>query len=434
MSLDALLNFLITHRLWVLVLTLAVVAIAAIAKWRLEFLFLVKRIWYRLPLIGRTSRLAKDSTANAFSDGWYSAERSLCDDFRYFVDAFKRDKDHFNKCHSYLDKTEELGRNKLSFIGWAILLALVVFEAIGFGFVLSKWMMPDMSEQMQTQVAIPIAFVLSAILVFLTHSTGHEIYKNYLAKKVRTWYEQYEGDNRRPLTPESFNLENDGGDDEHPRYSQLLNRVDFNATVSRTWWTTGITVFLILLIAVGTFYVRAQAIEESMQYSASQDIGMDFGGALDEEGGFGGVGAANEPVNEISTEPANEQVSPWDSPAFRGSIGTYIVLSIVFIALQVVGVLVGYKYGFVGQESADARKYMGKFNTASEYMKHWEQKRTKAKLISQKHLGKLQQKMLRQAKKNNAGLEDINRLKESARRTFHIYVAEKDKDETCNAS
>jgi hypothetical protein len=93
MSLDALLNFLITHRLWALALTTAGVVVGAIAKWRLEFLFLVKRIWYRLPTIGRTTRLAKELPPMRFPKA--GAERGLCDDFRYFVDAFKRDKDHF---------------------------------------------------------------------------------------------------------------------------------------------------------------------------------------------------------------------------------------------------------------------------------------------------------------------------------------------------
>lgn len=449
------LTFLLAERTIIVTVLALVVAVWAVVKWKTEISFFLLRVQYAFPLIGVRAQLARQSAANTYHEGWFSAERRLCEDFRYYVKAYHRDWGHFQKCHSYLDKTEELGRKQLSLIGWAILMVLLAIEAAGFGLVLSRWLIPDISSGEEQWMAYLLAFVLSSIMVYLTHATGHEIYKNGLVKKIKTWRFQYEEDKHQgnpapPLIPQSYNLQNETEDDHMPRYAQILNRIDCNASVSPAWWITRFTAALILLIALGAAYVRIQAIEQSMHQQQTNSVLSQATSQMPDDSpyGDGGGQSDSQPADTGSSNNTGDSgnspgdtatgstgTTLWGTVQFRGSVATYIILSVVFIALQAVGVLVGYKYGFVGQESADARRYMGRFNTATQYKEHWRRKQERVRLIAQKHLGRLQHDMLEYAREgNDLSSQEHERLTNASDRTFNRFIASRDKEDCQGAT
>lgn len=429
-----LMDFIRAYNVWILSGLGTLCLIYALKHWHTEISFFWTRFKYAFPFIGIRAQLSRDP--GRFSHGWFTAENRLCNDFRYFHRAFHRNEKHFAKCHSYLDKTEELGRKELPILGWFILCLLVVAEAALFGMILAHWIDPNVTADQQTISALGIAFVLSSVLVFMTHETGHEMYKNRLTRKVKTWYHNYDfrtedaahssdgeakPSRRAPdLKPKSVNLENETADDNEPRYVQVVSRVDFNGEVKPSWWVTGITLFLILFIGIGSFYVRTQAVEQIMANDAGgmAESSFDQGGVS-----FGESAPFDEPDQAANPVEERNQQTLWGNPEYRGSVATYLVLAMVFVALQVVGIIVGYKYGFVGQESADARKYMGKFNTASQYLEHWQSKQEKVKNVAQKHLSKLQHEMPEKARDKNITPEELSELKNPAERTFRRFVA-----------
>lgn len=431
-----LITFVQAYYLWILAGLGAVGLIYVFKRWHTEIAFMWTRILYAFPFIGIRAQLSRDP--GRFSNEWFSAERRLCNDFRYFHRAYQRDEKHFAKCHSYLDKTEELGRKELPWWGWVILGLLVIAEAALFGMILAHWIDPNVSADQQTISALGIAFVLSSILVFMTHDAGHEMYKNRLARKVKTWYHNHDARDNAPsqsseneqgkpqprapaLKPKSVNLENETADDNEPHYIQVVSRVDFNGEVKPTWWVTGITLFLILFIGIGSFYVRTQAVEQIM---TEGQPGTGTPPATQSSGAFG-TQPPQQPAPDSAPPPASEnaQQDLWSNAEYRGSLATYLVLAMVFVALQVVGIIVGYKYGFVGQESSDARRYMGTFNTASQYLEHWRSKQEKVKNIAQKHLSKLQHSMPEKARDKNVTPEELGELKQPAERTFRRFLA-----------
>ncbi len=119
---------------------------------------------------------------------------------------------------------------------WIVVFALVILEALGFAYVLAGFTIPGASESLQQYGAFGIALIISIILVGFTHWTGHEVYKNSILKKIRTYYSNDRREEKKNLEPDSkVKLENNNIDDEEKNYLQLLNRVSTNATVTPTW-------------------------------------------------------------------------------------------------------------------------------------------------------------------------------------------------------
>lgn len=406
---DALKEFLEAYRYLIYTALLILLTAIVIRNYWFRIKFWWTCTWYNFPLIGKIAKLSKD-TKSMENNGWFSSESTLCSDFHAFYDKFDKDAEHYDRCKSYLSKVDELGRRPFPMIMWIVIFVLVIIEALGFAYVLAGFTIPGASESVQQYGAFGIAIMISIILVGFTHWTGYEIYKNTLIKKIRVYF----GNDRRDDKPNlernaSVTLESNELDNTDKNYLQILNRVNTNATVTPSWLVTVISAIFIVIIAVGATYVRGQVLEKTLNEEIS-----------------------NVQTNVYSSYPSDlgNSQSKADNKALKEGIGatekggwaTFIILAVLFIFIQLLGILFGFKWGFAGKESQIAYEDSFSFRTKQDFINYFKQEKENIAKIAQQKLQLLQQKMYQIGSSTSTSSKEMESLKNKDKRTFLQYV------------
>lgn len=421
---DFIWSFLVQYRLLISLLVTLLVTVLVIKKFWDEISFWWLNTWYSFPLIGKEVRLAKDyeSKSKVGKAEWLSAESTLCADFLSHYEKVDKDQELYGKSQDYLTKATENGRNNLHFLGWVLIVALVFVEAMGFSYVLSGFTIPGASEDLQQQGALGIAFIISVLLVGLTHFTGHEIHANSLIKKVRVWWKN---DKTTTLTPDtSINLEKTYQDNNAPAYQKLFNRIPSNAQAQPRYVITTLTVIAIIVIAVLATYVRGQVLER--MHIDEVSLGQaSSSGPVDPFA----IAAPAILVQEQSEALGKAGDDAWDRER-KGGWGTFIFLACLFVFLQAFGILIGYKTGFAGKHSKDARSIIGNFKSEKEYKNFYSRARQQVARIAQQRLTNLQKRMVWHASNHANDHRVIEMLENhSGERTFLQYVENQNSQE-----
>jgi hypothetical protein len=365
---------------------------------------------YGLPIVGELPKLAKDYESKDKQNCRLS-EKQLCQDYMVHYDRFaSKNADYYNNCKSYLGKVDERNRSPLPWYVAILTVALVFVEAMGFSYVLAGWTIPGASESTQQYGAVGIAFMISVILVLFTHWAGHELYQNSLIDKVRTWWLKDSSSNKpNTLVPSSnrVSLEDNHIDDDQPNYIQMLNRIDANASVTKRWMITVITAAIIVIVAVGATYVRGQVLEKQMiEEVTSQDDTF-----------YGDMPSA---VSETQSEPDKQALNEKQDADRKGGWGTFIVLAFIFIFLQFLGILFGFKWGFGGKESKLAWKDSHDFTTRESFVTFFQRKTNNIAKIAQGRLTDLHKKLQQAAMGGGVDVRDFN----TNTKSFLDYVSD----------
>lgn len=348
--------------------------------------------WNKFPKFGRIATLSKD-TNTPDEYGWYKAETALCAEYKNFVRLTSAH--DFAERNAYLRKARDDGRKPTPKLIWVLIALMVVVEAMGFSYVLAGYAIPGASENTQQVAAMGIAFFVSVLLVGFTHFSGHEIYKWLQVKRARS--EWVNAGRPKRGSPTRVSLEQPQNIDDHlPGYEQLWNRVNEDASL----FITGVTIALILSVASLATYVRGQVLEKTL---AQQTAGQ-----LAESGG-----ATAAPSISIGTTPLPQADLAADREAdkrtqaeirgndIHGGYATFILLAFLFVFLQILGIIFGWKWGFAGRKSADAYKAVGGYISYSDVHDRYTFVADKA----QSMLEALQQKMVdRDAHSGTSGI------------------------------
>ena len=405
---EALQEFLLAYKyvLYTIFLSLAT-AVMVMKYWeQLRFWWLCT--WSSFPVIGKIARLSKD-TDTIESNGWFSSEMTLCSDFYAHYDKYDKKPEDYEKCTSYLSKVDELGRSPFPIFMWIVIFVLVALEAAGFSYVLAGFTIPGASELVQQYGAMGIALIIAIILVGFTHWTGHEVYKNTLIKKIRVWYKNDRNDKKPNLEGKSISIDNNSEDDNEPNYIKVLNRVNVNATVTSGWIISIITAILVVSIAIGATYVRGQVLEKQLTEEVTNvqtDVYSSYPSDL-----IGNQEKAD--TKALEERQDNDRKGGW---------ATFIVLAILFIFIQLLGVLFGFKWGFVGRQSLIAYMDSHQFKTKQEFINYYEKEKNKFKGIAQQKLRALQQKMSASTSSKGTSAHEAKSAKETQDRTFSKYA------------
>lgn len=315
--------------------------------------------WMSFPLIGRITRLSKDPNPDPKDTTWFKAERALCQDYKKFIRI--QDEHDFNEKISYITKAGDNGRSLMPPWVWGLTVALVFAEAMGFSYVLAGWTIPGASETTQQYGAIGIAFIISVILVAFTHWTGHELYVSSKIKHARReWVE--DGRKHKLMTGVVPLAKPQSTDDDEPGYTQLANRVGTH----ESYIITIATVVIVLIVAAGATYVRGQVLEKTLQQEVTgSNDQAEMNLSLGSDGLDMSDNKASEqklPVADIAQNQAAKDKAVMDGVSIdrHGGWGTFIILAFIFIFLQLLGGLFGYKWGFAGQNSSAAFKSIGR--------------------------------------------------------------------------
>ncbi|HUA90153.1 MAG TPA: hypothetical protein VL994_12010 [Steroidobacteraceae bacterium] len=302
-----------------------------VSLWWLNFL-------YGLPLVGKLRRLSRDISRSG-NDEWTKSERTLCSDYKKHVRMV--DRAQYLECKLYLAKAGDAGRSTFPLAIWVLIVSLVFVEAMGFSYVLAGWTVPGATENLQVTASYGIAFMLSVVLVALTHLSGHELHRSNAIRGARLeWREDPQG--RTFASDEAHTLgetladprKSQSSDDGQPRYTQLANRVGTRPT----YWMTILTGIFVVAVAVFATAVR----DKTFQLQEIQET------AGETKSYFG-----NTPPELATTQAAADERASQDgrATASTASLSTFVLLAVVFVFLQILGVAFGMRWGFAGRES-----------------------------------------------------------------------------------
>jgi hypothetical protein len=402
-------------------LTLMALVVAAKIWWSQVRYFLLN-VRYGFPWIGRVARASrKPQSPDVSYRGvtWFASERMVCADYHpHYRNLDDRcDPVFFERCEDYLNKTGQLGRKEKGLLLWLATFALVIFEAVGFAYVLAPFMARNVSANAAGMLAWMIAFMLSIILVPLTDKMGQQLHKNTLLKKVRVWHaDARKNGQAKKLEPDTrVKIDTTHLDDDEPNYIKILNRIDCGARPTPGWKISFITVLVIAAIAVGAYVIRSHTLDglETEQVNASPFAAMTADAATATP--FELPGAAQADNARADKQAASEQLAS-RIVAYKT---TFAILSVIFIGVQVFGVLLGYLYSLAGEESAKAARYIRGFNNAREFANHYQSLRDKVARDAQAKLAMLQ--ALIEERHDTSGSEQAGKL----RGNFPLYLQEK---------
>jgi hypothetical protein len=294
---------------------------------------------------------------------------------------------------------------------WPVIVAMVFVEAMGFSYVLAGFTIPGASENLQQVGAYGIAFLISALLIFLTHFAGHELYVNSKINSARlNWIEDNKNHNLGTETvplakPQSI-------DADQPEYTRIINRIgskvaSYKLTVFAAIFITG--------VAIGATYVRGQVLEkmlsdevigQSSQVHIASD-GLDMSADI------------KLPASDLAKDrDAQSQAAENSISTERhGGWGTFIVLAFIFLGLQLLSIFFGFRWGFAGQNSKEAFKAIGsgRYATYAEVLDQYHYVRD----VAQEKLEDLQQRMVE--RNSQIGSQSVA----VSKKTFSDFLAER---------
>jgi hypothetical protein len=336
-----LLNFLTSSAaIWLL---LALAALIATFVYVRHDSFALTDLTYRFPIIGKLARFSRDYSETR-QGGWLNVEATLCHDYARHVTALS--KAEFQRNVEYLRKTYDHGRKPMPTRIIVLLGALVGLEAVGFAYMLGSWMAMESSENLRVYLAGAIVTVLALILIWVTHSAGHQLYRTRL---LRSCFQQFQASMLEPaetrvmgaptklrvFSSEIVSLNQDQSKDDHlPSHVQCANRVITRPDDlgSYAWlWVAGI---LVAFIAVISVVLRMETMHSVDLLASEFSAGGGEGGAST---AAAGAAAARE----------------------TAALASFAMLSVIFVVTQLVGMGVGYWYGFAGKQSRQAFRATG---------------------------------------------------------------------------
>lgn len=381
------------YELRALLIILALVS-AVIAWWE-PIRYQLFKLWVWFPIIGI---VARNSRANHYlvpfneNTKWFRSQSALSARFYSYYDKLNKDAAFYDKCADYLNKVDERGRKPKSLGLWLGTIVLVLLEAYIFSLVLVPFMDDKVSSNQAVLAAWGLAIMIAVILVAVTHMMGFELHKNTLLNKARAWHAsaKLKGDAKHLQPNSKIDLDHTYGDDAEPQYIQLINRIPHNAKVGPSWVMSIIAVLLIAIFAFGAYWIRSLTINELETVMVN---GPSFETQMDSaDGDISLFALPEEAMNDAHKADSLAQGEAM-SARIQAYKTTFLILSVIFVGIQIVGILVGFLRSFAGKQSRDASKYIGAFNSANEFEQHYETKRVQVAADAQAALQSLTQKI-----------------------------------------
>lgn len=328
-----LLGYLLSWDAWWLWLLLFLV-VALVVYARHDSSFALTDLSYTFPLVGKLRRFARDYSKSS-NEGWLNVENTLCRDYAKHMSALSPRE--FDNNILYLKKSYDHGRRPMPHWAMALLAFLVILESLGFSFMLSTLMVTEGTENQHNLLTLAIVLVLAAILVWVTHAAGHQLYRTGL---LRSCFREYQAHDDLQYSSQIVSLDDNQAtvDQEQPAHVQCANRVVTRPDDRGTYWWVVLALFLILAIAVGSTKLRIETL-----HSAPADGGAFISDIFNVDGDQAAAAPAAS-AEDPATANAREQA------ALTG----FLILAVIFMVTQFVGMSLGYWYGFAGKQSKAA--------------------------------------------------------------------------------
>lgn len=372
-SLAALKSLILANQLFTAGLLSLLVTALIVRKYWEEVSYFLIRVWHSLPLIGTVARLSR-KRSSVDSDGWINHEVTLSKPYYGQYKKYMKGVNVYNASLDYLAKAGEAGRSPRP--GWVLVLVLmlVLIEAMGFAYVLAGWMNMDASTNDRHWLTAGTAILLAVASAFFAEAAGHTLHHNSLIARARHWWQGEEPTKRsRSLKAgKAINLEDSFSDADKPDYEQLLVRVkDVNSNVSRKFvWLVVCGVF-VAAMAVGAFVVRSATLD-SIETEMVNGMRAESAAQSSSAGSPFDLPAESQAIND---EADNATIDDKMQAIRQASLTTYIMLSLIYIAIQGISIWLASRYYFAGTHSPTAWRLTHEYATAEEMLDAMDQKR-----------------------------------------------------------
>ena len=344
-------------------------------KYRLK----MTELRYTFPFFNKTNSLSKSLTPD--EQFWFKGERNCCGDFEYY---YLKSDNLYKKSTNYLKKARETDRAPIPIYVAILIMVILGLESWGFSYIFAGYAIPGASEQVQQFGGLGIAIFIAVILSVLTHEVGREWYINFKLKEYRILkgHKEFKHDNTEVTIDDTFD------DDNHQEFEKLGNRI--GVAHDQTYSKTIVTILFILVVAAGAWYVREEALSVDIK---DQIKFMDL-----------------TTIQAVSMKNAGE--------------ATFAILSVVFIFLQLIGALFGYKWGFIGKESQKAYYVAHKFNTSQDFEHQKSLWNKRINELAEKYLSGMQHKILRRIENDIRGAtpDQDKAIAMMPQKTFQQYM------------
>lgn len=405
-------------------ITAAIVSflVGAVVVWKYweEVSYFLIRVWHSFPLVGTVARLSR-RPGTVDSDGWINHEITISNAYYREYKKHVKGPEAYIAAQDYLSKAGESGRKERP--AWVLLLVvtLVLIEAMGFAYVLAGWMNMDASTNDRHLLTAGTAALLAIASAVLAEVAGHALHHNSLIARARHWWQGEEPSKRsrslKSLKP--IELEKSFDDNERPDYEQLLTRIaDAKPNVTGKYTALVVCFAFIAFMAVGAFVVRSATLDSieteminSMKAESHTQSDSSIGSPFDlpEE-------------SQVINDDAEDQSIQDKMDAIRAaSLTTYVMLSVIYMAIQFISIWLASRYYFAGVHSKDAYRLTHEYATCEEMMAAMDQKRIAIASHADDKIRRLQNAMRHRDNDSNevySALEGAN----TAHRNFLAFI------------
>ena len=423
---EYMLEFVKNYWLLMLFTVLAIILVRLVKKNWNRVRYNLMLLDYSIPLIGRTARYVRrgyEPKRSAPFQNWFPAETATCRDFKNYSHAEYSNPDLFQNCELYLQKVGENHRRETPIWVWLVMIVLLFIEAYGFSYIISLLGFSVASASQLPILAVSIAILFSVALLYFTHAMGSELYSIFLFRQTRFTFMHTEtkGRNFAKTTNLVNNLNsNQNVDDQENISIQRLNR--FPAERVRKPTNSVVSIVLIALIAAASIYIRFEYFT-SEQFRTFQDLRSQ---CIVQHEGAGNM--SKEEVNGICDAQYREMKEQFNADS-NGALATFIVMAVIFVAIQGVAIGVGYRFGFYGSQSKRAWQLTHRFNGFSEYKNHVRQKIENIERDAQTKLSKVQAKLVNKIVHEAIKPDDVQIARNNHDRSFANYIKKSDETE-----
>lgn len=307
------------------------------------------------PVVGLIAR-ASNEGFNA-KTGLTSSEEKLCSVYKKHIPIL--DKTSFLERVEYLKLSCDLGRHTTPFFIWLILAVLVIAEALGFSYMLGKWMAMEASENTHVLLMFAIVTVICVIMVALTHFAGAQTYKTNL---LRSFNRDRNENNKQGEFTQIALSDTQEKDITAPSYQRTLNRIARHSKDKGSYLGLWITFIAIFVIATASTWMRYKALEQELtretilQKENQAESSDPFAMELPDE------------ITEPQQAADKKALVEIQSAMRQEGMAAFIMLAFIFIITQIVGIGAGYKYSLAGNQSKKALKETIGFESYEAYL------------------------------------------------------------------
>jgi len=292
-----------------------------------------------------------------------NAERHLCSDYNKYIRFIPESV--FQNYIEFLRRANDIGRSPTPW--WAVLLlaVLVIAEALGFSYLLGGMIAMDGSANTRNLLMYAIVTVICIITLVLTHAAGHQYYRTSL---LRACFKRFKesGGRGRFFSGKIALSDDQTKDDDQPDHTQCANRVCENPSDQGSYGIIVVAAIFILAIAVGSTWMRWENLRKSMT-EETVNVKLEITNPFS-NGGLALPPAVTAPQKEAEQKAKDEMAEATKS----GSLAGFLMLAFIFIVTQLVGIGVGFRYGFASKQSKDAFQQTRGFATYEAYLLHYQ--------------------------------------------------------------